>query len=407
MPNKNQLFRMPAAQAMMERLKHLKPFDLPNTRLAGSIYDSDNAKIAVHAGTLPDIVEKMSQPFTRDEVAHVGKVYKQALDMQSVNNHEYQRALNALRVTQVDNYIRAMGNWASLFFEEIQLADDERPWFVNTHRTEVDVSYIAENGLPDVKQAVRPQKEVPIDLRLVSSEEVEYQIRDIYQGNIDAAAQATFDIAFDLMAKIEDLAKTTLHLGYGTFDTTNDEKLDRVYLANSYIETSNFPTTNELAGSSLTANSKLKITFVKEIEKYCQSWGNVFMDGPIMATGVVICPSSVVTDIFEGLDPTSDLSAPIAQQIMQSNYLSFSYGGKTWMLVGDPTINGNYIYPILNKRYGHCYKKSSWENEYVTPESPQERMRYNREKRSQMRLIGFATSSPWKVNICRYKFRDA
>lgn len=408
-------FKIPSAEAICRRLKKLESFDLPSSRLTGSVYDPEQGKIALHAGILPDIAEEMAKPLTREECVHVGNIYKQAFDQQALNNGEYQHALNAMRVTQVDNYIRAMGNWGTLFFEEIQLADDERPWFVNTHRTEVDIDYIAENGLPDVKQAVRPQSETKIDLRLLSSVDVEYQIRDIYQGNIDAGALATFDIAFDLMAKCEDLAKTILHQGYGSFsgakinDSNATDLLEKVYVTNSYIDTTNFPTTNELtvdSGTTINADSKLDINFVKAVEKYCQSWGNVFPDGPLEATGVVICPSSVVTDIFEGLDPTSDLKTATSENIMNNGYLNFQYAGKTWMLVGDPTINGNYVYPILNKRYGHCYKKTSWDREFVTPESPMMRERYNREKRSQTKLIGFATASPWKVNVCRYKFRN-
>jgi hypothetical protein len=141
-----------------------------------------------------------------------------------LGDYALQRALNARRTATVDNYIRATGNWSGLFFAEESLGHDERPEFIHTSQNEVGVTYVAEGGKTHTLQAVKPQKETYPDLNIYNSEEVEYPVWDVYNGDVATAAQRTFDIAYDLRAQIEADAKVLIDGAIGTFNTGSDQE---------------------------------------------------------------------------------------------------------------------------------------------------------------------------------------
>jgi hypothetical protein len=238
-------------------------------------------------------------------------VFREALEDQTGRK---QQALNALRVTTVDNYIRAKSNWA-LFFRPVTLADDESPVFRHTYRNEVTIRYLGEDGSVQTVRAVAAQKLVYPDLRLLSSERVGYPVRDIYNGDISVAAQRTVDIGFDLAAKVDAECKRMLDGGFAAFTTTG-EKLDRTYVKNTRLVAANLPTTNDLALADNGPNTKFRLECLTAALRYCAQWTGLFPDGDLAPTGVVIVPSIDAADIADQFSPTGNYSSEVSNQVL-------------------------------------------------------------------------------------------
>ena len=318
--------------------------------------------------------------------------------------------LCALRVTTIDNYLRATSNYAS-YFRPISLADDENPVLRFSYRHEVACTYLGQDGNVISVRAAKEDKKVYPQLHLLTSQSFGYPIRDIYNGDVSSAAQATVDIGFDLGASYDLKCKTILDTVFGAFTVTG-ALLDRTFQANSRVILANLPTTNEivLADNTTTpgglATCKFRLDVIKAIKKYCTQWGAIFPDGPLAPTGVIYVPSCDASQIMDQFSPTGFYSAQIANQVLDGDYLAFDFMGQRWLIIPDVTLASGQCYPVLNKPIGELYDKPSWNREYVTPTDPQDRLRKNWEERSQTRLIGLATAAPWAVNAIRVTYHS-
>lgn len=372
----------------------------------GSYHDPNLGRVDFREGALSDFVANSQKPFSEEEAMEVAYMYRQASEEASMGRTDLQRTLNSMRVTQVDNYVRAMGNWTPFFFEQENLLHDERPVFVHTSKSEVDVHYLAEDGTPNVFQAVRPQSEVYPALRTLTSETVDYQLEDVYNGDIATPAQRTFDIGFDINAQIEKLAFDHMTASaYGSF-TTSGSKVARTYVGNSHLTAAgNLPSTNELAVSGIDASSKLDEKALLLVRKYCDQWANAFPDGPLSPTGVVLIASSDTTNWLEKVNPFGAKVNSLGEGVLE-NYLAISYGNTNWILVPDVTLAPNIIYPVLNKKLGKVYFKPSMDREFLIPSDPAERIRLNKEGRYQKKVIGMAHAASKRVNVCRVRYRN-
>jgi hypothetical protein len=315
---------------------------------------------------------------------------------------EKKAELCGLRVTTVDNYVRATSAFASLFFRRVDLADDERPVFQHTYRNEIRVHYMSEDGQARSIKAVKAQKQIFIDLRVLTSDEVSYQIRDVYQGDITDMSLATVDIGYDMTNKVDAEAYNLMHTGsvlYGNFTTTG-AKLDRTWVPNSRIHTPNLPTTNDIVLSGNTTSTKFRLQVVRAILKYCESWGNIF-GAPLRPTGVILVPSSDSTDLAEEILPTGSTNNSVADGVL-SDYTQFDYMKTRWTLVPDVTLAPGVCYPVLNRAIGEAYFKPSMDEEFV-----ETFRKKNLETRSQNKVVGFAIPEPWRPFATRVRYTTA
>src|SRR5208283_583906 len=118
--------------------------------------------------------------------------------------------LNALRMTTIDLYVRAMSNFIA-FFRPVNLAPNEQAVCMHTFRNPVNVRYMGQDGGVKQVKAVRAQRPIYIDMRELTTDAVGYQIRDINLGpDVAAAAQATVDIAWDMANKVDFEAYTMM-----------------------------------------------------------------------------------------------------------------------------------------------------------------------------------------------------
>ena len=324
------------------------------------------------------------------------------------------QALNALRMENVELYVRATSNFG-MMFETVTLEENEQPVIEHSYRNPVAVRYIGEDGGARTVKAVKARKQTFFPLRELHSNEVGYQIRDINQGNdIAAASQATVDIAWDLANK-EDMEMFNLLQGgtingqsygagvYGAFRTTGT-KLDRTYIPNPRIQTANLPTTNLIINSGIydlvegvqtAAHSNVfRFGVIRAIMKYCDSWGNIW-GRPIRPTGAILIPSSETTSISDEIQPTGRFYNEVAQGVLQS-YTMFEYMGVRWTLIGDPNLAPGACFPILNGKVGNRYAKPMFDEEFVETDRKK-----NWETRSAMKVFSLATVETWRVNALK------
>lgn len=368
----------------------------------GRYYDPSVGEVVIRQGAMKDFVANSLAPFGEEEAMEVARMYKAAADSAAVGIKDLQLTLNAMRTTQVDSYVRGMGNYIPFFFEEENLLDNERPAFRHSFKSPVSVYYMAEDGSPKQVQAVDPQKEVYPDLRTLVTDEVSYKIRDVYNGNIAEAAQRTFDLAYDMSAQIESIAKTHLDTAFGDFVTTGNE-IDRTYVKNSHVLAANLPTTNDITVTGANTTTKFDHKVMIAVRKYCDQWANIFSDGPLSPTGVILVSSSETTQLLEGVNPFGTKINTVGEAVLD-NYLAISYANTNWVLVPDVTLAPKVCYPVLNKKLGKVYYKPSQDMEFVLPESPAERFRLNKESRYQHKVIGLAHAEPKRVNVIRVRY---
>jgi len=306
--------------------------------------------------------------------------------------------LNALRSTTIDLYVRATSNFATSFFEEVTLQPNEQAVYIHTFRNQVNVRYIGQDGDARQVKAVKAQKQVFVDMRELTTDDVVYPIRDINLGtDVNAAAQATVDLSYDLANKVDVDAKTLVDASIGSFVTTG-AKLNRTWIPNDRIITGNLPTTNLITlsdnGTGANQSNKFRLNVIRAIMQYCNTWGNIF-GGPLKPTGTILVPAIDATDLAFEILPTGNTFNAVAQAVLQ-DYMQFDYMGYRWTMVPDVTIAQGACYPVLNRKLGDHYTKPSMDEEFVETDR-----RKNIETRAQMKVHNFAVPEPWRVGAMR------
>lgn len=323
--------------------------------------------------------------------------------------------LCALRVQQINNYARATTNLSQLLFEEVTLADNEQAAWQNVTQNETTVGMLSQDGVPRQSHVVASQGQTLIDLYALATDEVEYSIKDIYTGDVSAAARATLDLGFDLASELDEKAYTLLTASlvnggaYGAFDFTNASKHLRTLNLHSRVSADNLPSTNEIKLSSTTAwpyplkangtasgnSQKLRFDVPRAAIRYCDRFAGLW-PAPLRPTGVIIAPAIDASDFLDEVDPTGSTANPIADALM-NNYSQFSFGGINWTIVPDITLPQGICYPVLNKPVGYLYRKPSQDQDV-----PETNLRKNRETRFLKAVVGMAIpvqNRPFAVRI--------
>jgi hypothetical protein len=333
---------------------------------------------------------------------------KELLDAARRGNDDAMKELCALRMEQVDLYVRASSNFATLMYEPIVLQPNEQFCIEHSYRNITRVRFIGQDGGARTVKAVKARAQTFVDVRELHSEELGYQLRDIQQGNdVAAAAQATADVGWDLTNKVDVEAFNLLQGGtingqaygagvYGSFRTTG-AKLSQTYLPHPRIQTANLPTKNLFVNADLDdggTSNVFRLAVIRKIMNYCDSWGNIF-GAPIRPTGAIMIPSSETTGLTGEIKPTGTFYNRTAEGILH-NYTVFEYMGVQWTLVPDVTLPPGACYPVLNRPVGKLLTKPSLDMEFVES-SPKK----NWETRSAMKVLAMATYEYQRVNALK------
>lgn len=333
---------------------------------------------------------------SKANAAEFGKLVRRAHE----GDLDARSQLNGLVIETVNNYVVASMNWGR-FFEIRTLADNESPAIQNNTRQEIKAGYVAQDGSAAMTRVIKPQAEQTVDLSTLTSQVVTYRVRDIYTGNVEEAARATFDIAHDLKGKLESILFTLLTDAVGSFDVTNANKASRVYNAHSRIAAGVLPTSNALTATGAGAQTKLAFACFDEVIDYCTRFAGSDSGLDLKPTGEVIVPSQDVREIASGITITSAKQSALAESVVENGWYNVGrYMGIDWRLVPDSTIAQKSCYPILNRPVGILWLKPGM----AEVEEKVEKMK-NQASRQESMVFGAAIPGPNKRNFVKLTYR--
>lgn len=356
---------------------------------------------------LADVVSKRLNQIAAASIDPTSR--KAAVDLYLAAQHDKgkMRELCALRIEQTNNYILASTNFQRLFFNVITLQPEERPAVQNNTKQQVNVGYVgAEGGAKSVK--ILPQQvETLVDLRYLTSDPVDYLLRDIYAGDISQAAQATVDLGYDLSNQMDQLCFELLTASvanggaFGSFTFTGN-KASRVFLANSRINVDNLPTTNDITVPGTTGSTKFRYAVFAAIGKYGTQWAGAFSTGDLIPTGAVVVPGVDVYDLADEVTPSGSTNNDVAAQLLKEGPITVDYLGRRWTVIPDNTLESGTCYAQFNKRPGDVFLKPAFDDEFV--ETIRDK---NKEVRRQQKVFGAYITSPRRLTAARFTYKTA
>lgn len=315
--------------------------------------------------------------------------------------------LCGIRVEQFSNYILASQNITGMFFNIVNLADDERPVIQNTTDQEIRVGYVGANGEPKTKLIERDDDEALVNLHYLTSEKATYRKKDIYRGTIVDAALQTLRMAYDVKNQMEAQAFALLTASvpnggaFGAFTFTG-KKANYTYLANSRIKTGNLPTTNDIALGTNSGTTKLRYEVLRAAAKYANQWAGAFPEGDLVPTGRILVPALEASDIADEIVPSGSTSNAVADQLLQHGWTTIDYLGRKWTLISDNTLDPKYCYVEFNRKPGTVYLKPSQDRDVVG--NTYELDAKNLEERYMQKVFGAYINSATRVNVCRIRY---
>lgn len=312
--------------------------------------------------------------------------------------------LNELRVLTVDNFVTAQANALS-FFENVSLAPNGEPVIENRTGHEIDVKYLGQDGKAKLDRGVANGASSKPQLKILSTPAFEYEVMDLYKGDIRDASFANIDMAYDFTMKVNSLLWPYVTGQVGSFVTTGT-KTSRTYVPHSTIAAANLPTTNALTVAGTGASTKWRLDCLKAILEYEAKWEGVMSkDGVVLRANTVFIASSDTMGFLDAIAADSE-SNPVIDQIFASGYV-ITLAGRTINLVGDATIDpaGGQAYVQFNKPIGEFYTKPSMDKTTInnSPELAQQ----NLESISMSKVIGTGLPTNWKINVAGVRYRNA
>jgi hypothetical protein len=342
-----------------------------------------------------------------DSTSNPEKIAKRNEFLERAKNDPIARQqLCAIRVETLSNYILASVNIIPMFFDIVNLADDERPVIQNTTEQEIKVTYVTRDGGVKTVSVQKDDDEVLVPLRMLTTDVVRYKRVDIYRGSIVDTALKVLRLAYDL-ANQEDAQGYTLltgATGLGAFTFTG-KKANYTYLANSRIQTGNLPTTNDIVLGDNSGATLFRYKVFRAAQKYADQWAGCFPEGNLAPTGRVLVPSGDASDIAEEILPSGNTNNSVADQLLETGYARVNYLGRTWTMIVDNTLPLKSCLVEYNRKPGRVYHKPSQDREVVKGEGNYDLDRKNDEERYNQKVFGAYIPSNTRVNFARIKFR--
>jgi hypothetical protein len=326
-------------------------------------------------------------------------------------------ALNALRMQNIDLYVRATLDFSQLY-ETVTLGAEEQPTIISTYRYPVAARFSGEDGGVRGIRALKAQTVQYINMREMHTDTVQYPLRDINQGtDVASAAQKTFDLGWDLQHRINMELFNFLQGGsinginygtgvyrnfvYGGGDTNATARATtNTLVLHPSIKVANLPTTNLITRTALVngyshTGDLLSFQAIQAVIDYVEGFRGIFPDGDIEATGLIIMPSSETSSLLKTLNPVGSFYSKVGETVLNS-FTKVEYGGRVWTLMGSPLLPKGACYPILNKKVANFYVKPSMDFE-VVESFPLK----NYEERTAAKVFAMAQIEPWRVNALK------
>lgn len=362
------------------------------------------------------------------------EAYHQAIEAKQSGDVKKMLALCELRKESVNNYIRAKSHFLEMFFEETKLGQGDQAMIRNETMYPTAVYFMAQDGQLRVQRAIEAYSNFLVPLYFVQSQQYGYQLEDLQRGNVSGPALASVDISFDVSAQLDwhgfllmtgSLPRAARDGGvngvFGTFITPNNNPNGvaqqlMTYYPSPRVRMDLLPTTNDLTPttdpipSGLSqgtqpgflvdsgGNPVIGFNVAHAVLKYCDNWADVFTDGALRPTGLLVVPAIDATSPLSAVTPTNAAPTALAEGLL-TNYTRFTYGGITWTMIPDATIPRGYAYAVLNKPLGKNFTKPSFDREFVSTD-----YEANWEQRKYRTTQGLYVPVQNTVRVCRVRY---
>lgn len=324
-------------------------------------------------------------------------------------DREAKQQLCGIRKLSFSNFLMGSQNVLPFFFDIVDLAEDEKPYAQNTTKSEVRVSYVGTDGSPMQTRLQRPHEELAIPLRFLSTDEVQYQTVDIYNGRaVSDSVLKTIDLAYDMRNKMDDVAWTLLQAtvanggAYGAITFTGS-RANWPYVISGRSRVANLPTTNDIDVPGNGANTKFRYDVFKQVKKYGQQWGNMFPGGPLTPTGRILVPSSEASDIADQIVPSGATRNKVADQLLETGWATVDIHGTLYTLIADETLAPGACYAEYNRKPGTFLTKSALDEEFLN--DTKQYKEKNLEGRWMRKPVGCYINSATRIFTARFKYR--
>jgi len=307
---------------------------------------------------------------------------------------EAKKQFCALQLKTYNNYLLAEMRWINYFFNITTLPDDGRPMVQNHYDTEV--------ALP---------------LRVLTTPKMKYKVNDLYRGNIVDQAVKSLTIARDLANKMEAEAKAVLLSTLGVFTFTGP-KANWPFVANSFIDIGNLPTTNQITcvGAHGVVGG-FDYPVLDEIINFAKLLDAVRLpgSGDFRPTGRIRIPSTHIRNFgtfAAGSNVPGSASvaaaAPSKPQegvIEDGAWGGVTYKGINWVFEPDATLDPsvNKCYPEFTIKPGEVFLKPSQDREVIrTGDNDYQLFQDNQEERWMKKVFSAYVNSAMRIYFAEF-----
>lgn len=313
--------------------------------------------------------------------------------------------LTKLREIRVQNLLFARSN-VMQFFDMVTLEPNEVAEFVNDTLIRLNVSYIGQDGGFKRATAQRHRERVQIPMFLLSTEDYEYPLKDMYKGAVADEAKALVNLSWEMDRKVEGLTWPYLKSQIGAFTLTGPSSL-RTWFLNNGVDITNIPTTNLLLpkdSGTMTNTSPFRKECLDAILRYAASWGDAWPDGMVAPVAIYV-PSSEAMGFLEQVTLTTQ-SNPLSDQVMMTGFV-FDYGGVKWNIIPDSTLSPaeGLAYVRMNKPAGTFFTKPFMDE--ILEDLSIKLRKQNKGTIAMVKAVGWGVPNTAKVNVAAVQYHLA
>jgi hypothetical protein len=243
-------------------------------------------------------------------------------------------------------------------------------------------------------------------------------LRDRASAAVVQAALKTIDLNRAMSRKIDALtfAQISKAVGsgglFGDFTLTGS-KPSRVFVPDSAVKTANLPTSNDitlgntfytafkLVGTPNSTSTNFRDDVFRAILAYEAAWGGLLGEGPLF-TGEILIPSIDVISIANGLTIGEARGSDVKEEMTANGYARVQFLGRTFTLIGDPTLAPNVCYPVPVNKPGVMFFRPDMDDEEVVTFK-----RKNLEERAMGKAFLSLIPVHQRVNALRIRYRTA
>jgi len=302
---------------------------------------------------------------------------------QSEHSSELQREVAQYRTFEITSDIRALP-FALGAFQQINLSADELPMMITpaAPRQSFAVRWIGQDGGARQDQWRTSRSAQNIEMRMLSTDKVEYTLFDLQQGFLNEVEQVNSQLRFDMEAKIDDLAMAAMDANI------YPSGLRSIMNIHPSIDQSNIPDTNYLDLTNTTtygAANVLTLARLKAILHHVAMWGFGFgPDGPMNLQTMIMSPLNArdswdYVDLVSGWDsaaatwdgsragpggfsnPLNTVPTGTREQIFNTGALLNSAWGYTWQSQFNARLGVGRMYVLTNQPIGWFFTKTEFD----------------------------------------------